>query len=134
MVDLAVQIQPIKLKTRVVILETKEEFLHYIENCEDEKNWDRLKFEGFVFEDSSNYRVKYKTRWYRFWKYVRGKIGKDLETSGNFKFNKWESMFVDRIKKETSSSLLDSLMVDNLIGQKTFNCIKLRKWVEKKEK
>lgn len=133
LVDLAVQIQPIKLKTRVVILETKDEFLHYIENCEDEKNWDRLKFEGFVFEDSNHYRVKYKTRWYRFWKYVRGKIGKNLETSGKYKFNKWESMFVDRIKKETSSSLLDSLMVDNMIGQKTFNCIKLRKWVEKKE-
>ena len=48
LVDLVVQIQPIKLKTRVVILETKDKFLHYIENCEDEKNWDRLKFEGFV--------------------------------------------------------------------------------------
>lgn len=107
------------------VLKTKDELLDYISSYESVTK-DRIdtELEGFVLEDSKHYRVKYKTKWYRFWKHVRNQGGHiQIEDCINWPcFENDIQDVIDCMNKYGQQEF----MFENLIGQEAFSVIKLR--------
>lgn len=59
------------VKKKSYELNNYSEFKNLIDTTEKDINFDIAKFEGWVFEDSDGYMLKYKTPHYRFWKRMR---------------------------------------------------------------
>ena len=75
--------------------------------------WD-CKHEGYVFEDQNNYRVKFKSSFYSFWKQMRGL--KDILAAGrqNKKVykTKEEIMVVKLLESHTREELQNMSIID----------------------
>lgn len=70
--------------------------------------------EGWVFVDSNNYMVKYKTNYYRFWKYMRG-IKQQLEKSQDVKktfINEVEVLVFNFMRKIPIDELKQKSIID----------------------
>lgn len=111
----------VKVKQIDAVLNTKDEFLSYVKTYESNKNEE---LEGFVLEDKNHYRVKYKTKWYKFWKYVRNH-------EGNMEWEDWIILKNFRNDIQDVSACMNKyekkeFMIKNLIGQEAFSVIKLR--------
>lgn len=101
------QFEEIKAVAGALGLECKE--LSYIFNTFDElnafkKEQDRsldIRYEGWVFEDSNGFMVKYKTRFYKFWKMMRA-IKYDMEQGHRLKknFNTEDDVRVYNVMKD----------------------------------
>lgn len=120
------------------VLYNKQEFLDFINyferidhSDENSSRWDE-NLEGFVLEDTQHYRVKYKTRWYRFWKFVRNKRGivtvEDVETWSDFRQD------IEDTIKCLQQHEHKNFMINNLLGQEVFSVIKLRDQIEEDKK
>lgn len=90
--------------------------------------------EGFVFEDANHFRVKYKTRWYRFWKHIRNTlqntVNKFSEDRVLAEFPEFQSE-INLIKQNLSET--NKCFVKSLINRETFSVILFRDLLEKKK-
>lgn len=88
------------------------EELYDFKHQKDENYDDRI--EGWVFEDVNDFKVKYKTRFYKFWKYMRGvkqSIQAKHVVKKTFK-TKEEVMAYNILKRYTPEQLTDMSIID----------------------
>lgn len=91
-------------KEECKVLNNDEELKKFFKEISaDNFKWNNKFIEGFVFEDSNMFMFKYKTEYYKYWKYLRGQIealnkGKSLRT--DHPFLKWALMDKDRLNRD----------------------------------
>ena len=124
----------VKCKKKESVLNNKDEFLTFINNLESD-DMDLHQLEGYVLEDQNHYRVKYKTKWYRFWKEVRNNFGNEnysmKEPSYPDVANKMKWLFdLMRSDDVDVEKITAECMTKNLIKQDVFNVIMFRKKME----
>lgn len=95
--------------------------LHELNTWEEFKNWydcvsknDLLSIEGYVIQDSNNFRVKYKTNYYNFWKYMRSikdKMSKGQNIRPSFK-NKAEIDVYNYMRQLSLEQLKEKSIID----------------------
>lgn len=120
----------VERKHQVVTLLNAQQVKDFIRRQEMQSEELYSETEGFVFEDVKGYRVKYKTLWYRFWKFLRnqceaGKWADKLPTELNG--------FELEYKVAGTIDPLD-FFTKNLTGHEGFNIIEYRKAIQKKLK
>lgn len=130
----------VRCKEVTRVLWKKEDMLEFINEYESSHKLSSKEkvdldpeLEGFVLEDSNHFRVKYKTKWYRFWKYVRNRQGIIQVSDCVDKFVE----FSDELQKAVDC--MDKygkqeFMTKNLIDQETFSVIKLREKIFQEDK
>lgn len=99
----------IKVKDLDYVFNTWQE-LYDFKHQKDVSYEDRI--EGWVFEDQNNFKVKYKTRFYKFWKYMRG-IKHSMEARHTIKkvFRTKEEVMVYNILKRYDSEQLKNMSI-----------------------
>lgn len=65
----------IDCKEKAVILNNSDEFKQFSEEMtQDDFKWKNKYIEGFVFEDANGFMFKYKTAYYKYWKFMRSRV------------------------------------------------------------
>jgi tRNA splicing ligase len=74
----------LKVKEKAYICSNPDEFEKFINCISENKIKKFIEVEGFVFEDQENFMFKFKTPYYRFWKYMRS-VANGVSKNGKYK-------------------------------------------------
>ena len=100
----------LKYKQLEYTFNTWDEFYNFIKLQDNSYN---CQHEGWVFEDSQKFMVKYKTKYYKFWKYMRG-LKQKLEKGQNIK-NIFKDEHEVRVFNFMRSKPIDELVSKSII-------------------
>lgn len=129
--EISLNLDGVQCKELCCVLNSPKEMLEYINSCEEENYSAQLEgLEGFVLEGSNHFRVKYKTRWYRFWKYIRNHFNNLNNISNSYPEFQQEFELVKKHLEENND--ISSFMIKNLIGLHAFSVIKFRDMISDK--
>lgn len=92
-----------KAKENTLIFQTPFELFHYIKSFPT-----NYKIEGFVFTDSNNYKFKFKTPFYTFWKLIRNSFARPSQTVRDLFESRYpdEFKYIDSISEEYRSKFV----------------------------
>lgn len=94
----------IDYKEESKVFNTKEELIQFFkEISKDDFKWHNRYIEGFVFSDAKEFMFKYKTEYYKYWKFLRSQVermSKGVKPKIDNPFLKWVMEDERRLKKD----------------------------------
>jgi len=100
----------LKVKNYDILFSSWEEFVRFYNSVEKDMN---IHHEGWVFEDSNNFMLKFKTPFYKFWKQMRSVKDRIVaEKEVKYTGNEWANKVIDYMKEKGRVWLSDKSIID----------------------